>query len=154
VPPARSPLAQALREARQTTGLTQEQLGKHLGLKGRAIYRWERDESRPNRANQQRVLALITSLHQPAAAKLSAAMADHASISPIVAPSAPAPLAAASAAPRSVVEHSVFSMADELDLPARRVRGALSRWLRRVREAELTLDVAQRELDSWIADAQ
>jgi DNA-binding XRE family transcriptional regulator len=152
--PPRSPLALALREARETTGLTQERLGQHIGVKGRAIYRWERDESRPNHENQRRVLEAIAALHPQAAAKLSAVIANQAALSPADTPPAPGPAAAPLVQPRALVEHSVFTMADELDLPTRRVRGALSRWLRRVREANLALDVVQQEIDSWIGDAQ
>jgi transcriptional regulator with XRE-family HTH domain len=145
--PARSVLAQALREARQTTGLTQRELGQQLGLKGRAIYRWERDDDIPSDANLRRVVQIIASLHEAAATKLSLAMATQAP-APSAAPTTTPPLAVA---PRALVEHGLFSMADELDLPARRVRGALARWLRRVREAGVELDVVRRELETWIS---
>lgn len=154
MPPVRSPLAQALREARLTAGLTQEELGRHLGLNGRAIYRWERDEYTPTSANTRRVLQVLASLHEPAAAKLHAVIASRAAPAPVDAPPAASPAPPPAVVPRALVEHGVFSMADELDLPARRVRGALSRWLRRVRDANLALDLVQRELDAWINSTQ
>jgi hypothetical protein len=67
-----------------------------------------------------------------------------------VAAAAPAPLpptAAPQVVPRALLEHRVFSMADELDVPARRVRSALARWLRRLGEANFSCDAVQRELD-------
>jgi transcriptional regulator with XRE-family HTH domain len=150
---ARSALADALREARQSIGLTQEELGRHIGVKGRAVYRWERDDAQPNRANQRRVVEVIASLHEAAAAKLSAVIADQVKHAPVA--TAPPPRTATPpAALRALVEHSVFSVADELDLPPRRVRAALAGWLRRVHAAGLALDVVQREIDAWIGDAQ
>jgi transcriptional regulator with XRE-family HTH domain len=150
----RSPLAEALREARRQANLTQHELGKKIGLKGRAIYRWERDETGPSRLNQRMVLNAIGAIHPDAAAKLSAVFAAHGKRSrraPAAASQLP-PTAAQHVVPRALLEHSVFSMADELDIPPRRVRSALARWLRRVGEASFSFDVVQRELDGWIGD--
>jgi len=62
------------------------------------------------------------------------------------APAAPEPIRGPAA-----IELALFSMADELDLPARRVRDSLMRLLRRLREVNVTLEVAQRQLEEWIA---
>jgi hypothetical protein len=42
-------------------------------------------------------------------------------------------------------------MADELDLPPRRVRHALRRLVNRLRADKLTLEAAEQRLDEWIA---
>lgn len=72
----------------------------------------------------------------------------------------PAPTSAA--APAEIVEQiaesatlelAVFGMADELDLPARRIRGALARLLKRLESAKLSLEGTQRQLEAWIAKA-
>lgn len=152
--PARSPLARALREARQSAGLTQEEFGQQLGLNGRAIYRWERDENAPTDLNLRRALQVIASLDEGAGSKLTVVIANQAALSPADVP-ATSPIPATPAPQmRAVIEHGVFSMADELDVAPRRVRGALSRWLRRVCEANLALEVVQREIDAWNGDAQ
>jgi hypothetical protein len=63
--------------------------------------------------------------------------------------------APASASPpiieRAAFELAVFALADDLDLPPRRVRGSLARLLRRLRTANVTLDAAERLLEEWIA---
>ena len=51
----------------------------------------------------------------------------------------------------AVVEHAVYAMADELDLPPRRVRHALRRVIKRLRADKLTLDTTENRLDEWIA---
>ena len=51
------------------------------------------------------------------------------------------------------MEHALFTAADELDLPARRMRGALKRLFASMRKADITLDAGQQILESWIANA-
>jgi DNA-binding XRE family transcriptional regulator len=149
----RSPLAGAIRTARQAAGLTQDALGQRIRLKGRAIYRWERDDCRPNRFSRRQLLQAIAMENKDAAAKLEAVFARLGkrgvlSQVPAALPaSAPVPQPVV---PRAVVELGVFTMADELDLPARRVRGSLVRLVRRMREAGLPMEVVQRELEGWI----
>lgn len=48
------------------------------------------------------------------------------------------------------LEILVFRMADELDLPPRRVRGACARLLRSLRAANLTVERAEKELEEWM----
>jgi transcriptional regulator with XRE-family HTH domain len=151
----RPPLAEAIREARLQANLTQNELAKKIGLKGRAVYRWERGPLGPSRLNQRLMLNVIGALHAAAAAKLGAVFAARGKRSR-GAPAAPLPLPPTAAAPvvtRALLEHTVFSMADELDVPPRRVRNALARWLRQVGEASFSLDTVQRELDAWIGDS-
>lgn len=154
--PARAALAAALREARHQVDLTQEEFGKKIGLKDRAVYRWERGESKPSPLNRRMLLNLIGPMNQQAAAKLKEAFAAFDKSSAVEAPPLPAPAAAVVpvTVPRALLEQSVFAMADELDLAPRRVRGALSRWLRRVGEANPAFDAIRSELDEWIGDAQ
>jgi hypothetical protein len=64
-------------------------------LKGRAVYRWERDESAPSKRNRA-------------------------------------------------------ALADELDLPPRRARGALKRLVVRLSAANPTLDAVRKGLEEWI----
>jgi len=45
-------------------------------------------------------------------------------------------------------------MADELDLPARRLRGSVRRRRGRLRDLNLTFEAAEKRLDDWIAAAQ
>ena len=147
----RSPMAQAILNARRAVGLTQEQLGRRIGLQGRAVYRWERDDIVPSKRNQRALVTAINAVNQEVAAKLAAALSGQGQgAEPAPAPvPVPPPLSAP-----VVLELAVFGMADELDLPARRIRGSLARLLKRLRESNLTLEVAQRQLDLWIANGQ
>lgn len=142
-----SKLAQSIRTARIAAGLTQKQLGMRLGLKGRAVYRWERDDSAPTKRNQRALVTAIRAVNMQAASALAAAITTGG------APPPPAPVAAPPAAPTGPValELAIFHAADELDLPPRRIRGALARLLKRMRAAGFTLETAQQQLDVWIA---
>jgi hypothetical protein len=53
-----------------------------------------------------------------------------------------------------VLERAVFVLADELDLPPRRARGALKRLVARLREANLNVETVQSLLDEWIQRAE
>jgi DNA-binding XRE family transcriptional regulator len=154
--PARAALAAALREARHQVALTQEEFGKKIGLKDRAVYRWERGESKPSPLNRRMLLNLLGPMNQQAAAKLKEAFATFDKSSAVEAPPSPAPVPATLpvTVPRALLEQGVFAMADELDLPPRRVRGALARWLRRIGDANPAFDAIRGELDAWIGAAQ
>jgi len=143
---SRSKLADAIVRARRATGLTQEQLGRRLGLKGRAVYRWERDESAPTKRNRAALVTALTAVNPEVGAWFAQAIAVPAE-SPNPAPTAPA-LAAPSAP--EILERSVFALADELDLPPRRARGALKRFVARLSAANLSLDAVQSLLEEWI----
>jgi len=125
--------------------LTQEQLGRRLGLKGRAIYRWERGDANPTRRNRA---ALVTAI-----AAVNMDLARH--LKDVLIPSAPSATPPAAAPPpvdkEALFDVTLYRMADELDLPARRVRGPLARLLRAMVGAELPLPVALQQLEARIA---
>jgi transcriptional regulator with XRE-family HTH domain len=148
-------LGRSIREARRAAGLTQEHLGRRLGLKGRAIYRWERDESAPTRRHRRALIEEIRAVNASAAAELLAALTAELSkrgkgTSPAPAlPAAPPPAAAPDV--HETFEVAVLRMADELDLPARRVRRPLARLFARLRAGDVSLEVAEKELAGLIA---
>ena len=147
-------LAVAIRKSRRAAGLTQEQLGRRLGLRGRAVYRWERGDSVPSQRNRKALVIALDAVHRDAAAQLAAVIAREAAPrkgTPAVV-AAPAPAAPELSAPVAL-ELAIFNMADELDLPPRRIRGPLVRLLKRLRAANFTLDTAQRQVEAWIANA-
>lgn len=91
-----SKLAQSIRAARRAVGLTQDQLGRRIGLKGRAVYRWERHEATPSKRNQSAMLTAIRSVNPEVATWLTTAMASaeqKPGASPAPAAPAPAPKA-------------------------------------------------------------
>lgn len=55
----RSPVAHAIRDVRLTLRLTQEQLGRYVGLKAHAVYRWEAGYSVPKRSAQRALLETV-----------------------------------------------------------------------------------------------
>jgi len=149
----RSTLAQAIRTARLASGLTQEQLGRRLGLKGRAVYRWERDESAPRRYNRRELVHVIKAVNESAANTLATVFASEAkrprgAPAPVAAP-APAPTAPV-IDPKLTLELAVFALAEELDVPARRLRAGLVKLVKRMREASITLDAVQRHLEEHL----
>jgi len=148
----RSTLAEAIRTARLASGLTLEQLGRRLGLKGRAVvYRWERDASAPRRRHRSELVAAINAVNRAAAATLASVFASEAKgqrgadleLGAVALVPAPPPLPD----PKLTLELAVFAMADALDVPARRLRGGLVGLIKRVREASITLDAVQRHLE-------
>ena len=148
----RSTMAQAIRTARLASGLTQEQLGRRLGLKGRAVYRWERDASLPLRSRRGELVTAINAVNQAAAATLSAVFASEAKRrrgSPTVAPPPTAQAAPPAIDIKLALELAVFAMADELDISPRRLRGGLIKLVKRMRERNVALDTAQRQLEAW-----
>jgi transcriptional regulator with XRE-family HTH domain len=173
--PNRLQLGAAIVEARRATGLTQEILGQRLGLKGRAIYRWERNETAPNDRHRRALIREIHLLNAQAGLTLQAAFTAKTGKSytvvsePLVAePSmksarndnsksqgpylVPAPQIHKATEPTQSVsdtlEFAVLKMADELDASPRRVRRAFSRLLERLRASNLTLEAIQLELNA------
>jgi transcriptional regulator with XRE-family HTH domain len=144
---------QSIRGARRAAGLTQAQLGMRVGLKGRAISRWDRDDNTPTRRNRKALVTAINAVNQDAGAKLAAAIASD---EPPTKTAAAVPAAQPIVPPISgavLFEHAIFGMADELDLPPRRIRGALVRLLKRLGEQDVSLDMALRQLETWIMRA-
>jgi transcriptional regulator with XRE-family HTH domain len=152
----RSATAKAIRNARRACELTQQDLGRRLGLTGRAVYRWERGQSEPTKRNGQSLITAIRMLNADAAAQLAAVLASAGLSAPAAAPAqavpAPLPPPVPSVDVRAVLEHSIFALADELDLPARRARNAVARLLRRLGDANLSFEITRRELEAWIAE--
>jgi transcriptional regulator with XRE-family HTH domain len=149
----RSTLAQAIRTARVASGLTQEQLGKRLGLKGRAVYRWERDANAPRKRHRRELVTAINAVNQAAATTLATVFASEGKSRRGTAFGAPAPAPVPTAPvidPKLTLELAVFAMADDLDVPARRLRGGLIRLVKRMREASITLDAVQRHLEEQL----
>lgn len=144
----RSELAQAIRDARLAIGLTQEELARRLGLKGRAVYRWERDDSAPRRRHRAALIAAVNAVNQSAGATLAAVIGGVAKGRRGVAVVAPAAAPAPPSDTKLVVELAIFGFADELDLPPRRVRIGLGRLLKRLRETNVTLEMVERQLEA------
>ena len=149
----RKKLGQVIRNARRSVDLTQTELGKRLGLKGSAIYRWETDESAPTRRHQRALVVAIQAVRPGAEAPLAAAFAAlrtkegsaPAATVPQALPTSPTPTA-------DVLELAVLRMADELDLPARRLRRPLLRLLARLREGQFALDSAEQQIERWVSE--
>lgn len=138
-----SKLAQSILWARRSVGLTQEQLGRRVGLKGRAVFRWERDQAVPSKKNRAALVTALRAVNPEIAARLEQAIAMDGQQPVAPAPAPPVDEVAA-------IELAVFTMADELDLPPRRVRHALRRLVSRLRADKLTLDATEKRLDEWI----
>jgi len=135
-----------IRNARSAAGLTQEQLGKRLGMKGRAVYRWENDESSPTPTHRRELINAIQAVRPAAATTLLEAWVKPKKTIESV------PLTTPATSPRELLELAVLRMADELDLPARRLRRPLLRLLSRARAANFTIETAEREIEAWIAE--
>ncbi len=138
----RSKLAQEIRNARRAAGLTQQQLGTRLGLKGRAVYRWERDDSVPTKRRRQALVLAIQVVNPQAARALAALLASLAVRGAPTSPIAP-PVAQPAIDPAAALESAIYEAADELDVSARQARAALVRLFERLRQAGLTLDSAE-----------
>jgi transcriptional regulator with XRE-family HTH domain len=148
---ARSKVAIAIVQARRAAGLTQDQLGQRVGLTGRAVHRWERDEAAPSKRHRA---ALVNAFN---AARPDLGTWFSQSVASATAPpkEATAPIAATPSTPSGpeAFERAVFTFADELDLPPRRARGALKRLVARLREVNVSLDTTEKLLEEWIARA-
>jgi transcriptional regulator with XRE-family HTH domain len=151
----RSPLARAIRDARLSLRLTQDQLGMRLGLKGRAVYRWERGVSAPTKRHRRALVTAVQAIDANLAAKLQAELTSYVNNAKgvVVPPPPPAPAPAQPTGPVAL-ELAIFAMADELDLTPRRLRASLSRLLVRLGEAGFSLEAARQQVDAWIASTQ
>jgi transcriptional regulator with XRE-family HTH domain len=151
-------LAKTIRAARLSARLTQEELGSRVGLKARGVSRWELGSSVPSRARRKLMVAAIQVVAPNAAATLAQAFATYEAErgrrrgkTPAAAVVAPPPPAPPPVDPRAVLERTIFLAADELDLPARRVRGAFARAFQRLAQNGLTLAQVTTELAAWRA---
>jgi transcriptional regulator with XRE-family HTH domain len=169
--PTRLKLGDSIREARRAVGLTQESLGQRLGLKGRAIYRWERNETAPTGRHRPALIREIHLLNAQAGLKLQTALTTLTGKSytvvsdPVIEGLAkqspelggPAILVTGSPQQREVIdpkqgisgqlELAILKMADELDVSPRQVRRALSRFLERLPGANITLESIRVEVE-------
>lgn len=151
----RSTLAQQIRNARNAAGLTQAQLGKRLGLKGRAVYRWERDDSSPTQRHRRELVQVIRAVNPRAGIVLEEAIVsarkniDKGTPAASDCVSAVAPPALD---PHAALESAVYQAADELEVPARQLRGALARLFARLRQANLTLESIEQSLGRQITE--
>ena len=145
-----SVLARSIREARRASGLTQNELGRRLGLKGRAVYRWERDEAAPTKRHRRALFTAVQAVNQGAAAKLALALAGQTAAP--AQPAAPPPTAAVIPGPVAL-ELAILALADDLDATPRRARGSLVRFCKRLRAANLSVEAVQAQLEAWVANA-
>jgi hypothetical protein len=53
-----------------------------------------------------------------------------------------------------LLQLAVFRMADELDLPPRRLRGPLLRLLKRLRTAELSVEATNALIQQWVREVE
>lgn len=141
-----SPLAKAIREARHAARLTQEDLGRQLGLRGRAVHRWERGTSVPRRTLRSALIRVIQARSQPAAAALAAAFDNHIARTKGWLPPAPALPAPTKPSDPVALQLAIFAAADELDLAPGRLRAAMARLFVRVADAGYSLEAARRAL--------
>ncbi len=146
----RSKLAQEIRNARHAAGLTQVQLGSRLGLKARAVYRWERDHSCPSKRHQRALVLAIQAVNSQAASAL-AALIPSAGARPAPAAHLFPPIAQPLIDPAAALESAIYQAADELNVPARQVRVALVRLFGRLRQASLTLENVEQQLEQQLA---
>jgi transcriptional regulator with XRE-family HTH domain len=149
--PSKNALGQSICAARRAAMLTQEQLGKHVGVIGRTVHRWERGHRRPNRRHRQALLTAIGVLAPGAAAALATGLG----LEPATPTASPGEATDARQAPNGpngpapALELLLLRAADELDLSPRRVRTAVTKLLAELSRAGFTLESAQRELEHW-----
>jgi hypothetical protein len=117
------------------------------------VYRWETNESAPTRRHQRALVVAIQAVRPGAEAPLVAAFAALRT-KPGSAPAAttPQPLPASPTQAADVLELAVLRLADELDLPARRLRRPLLRLLARLREGKLTLETTEQHIERWVSE--
>ena len=127
--------AEAIRSARTEAKLTQEELGRRIGLSGRAIYRWERGEYGPTRRNRSALVTTISVLHPEAGQRLKAAFDGATSAAPRA-----VALAASPTSHDVAVQLSLLAFAHQLDAPPGRVRTALVRFCKQLASTQLTVD--------------
>src|SRR5262245_39784515 len=147
-----SSLAQGIRHARVTVGLTQEALAARLRLKARSVSRWEIDRSVPKRRHRTALVKIIGEVNQQAGAALAAVFAQDATRRGRYVVLSPAPVAVASPAPidaKLAFELALFALAEELDVSPGRLRSGLVRWQQRCHEANVTFETAQQQIAAW-----
>ena len=142
--------ARAIRDARQAARLTQEQLAARIGVKASGIGRWERGQATPRKRNRRALIAAIRERHPSAGDQLAAALQGP----PAATQPAPSAVVPPPPDPATLLQLAVFRMADELDLPPRRLRGPLLRLLTRLRRAELNIDDTRAFIEQWMREVE
>jgi transcriptional regulator with XRE-family HTH domain len=151
----RSELARAIRNARMAVGLTQVELGARLGLKGRAVYRWERDASAPTKRHRRELVKAIQEVNPQAATTLEAVIGSprkNVGTSAKTATDTLTPMAQAVIEPVSAFESAIYQAADQLDVPARQLRAALVPVFASLQQANLTFETAGQLLERHLAE--
>lgn len=141
--------AQAIRSARKAAGLTQDELGRHVGLNGRAIYRWERGDFAPTRRNRSALVTAITLFDAEAGKRLRAALDSAPNAAPRTNDAPPAPTSHDVA-----VQLALLAFAHDLDVPPRRVRFALVRFCKRLESTALTMDALRACVERVLPDGE
>jgi hypothetical protein len=116
-------------------------------VKSRAVYRWEAGRALPRPRQRSRLVTALAQYDARAAESLAHAFAAHASGLAELPPAPPPP---PPPSPQQL-ELAVFAMADELDLPPRRLRRALTQLFARARAAGYQLADAERDLTARVA---
>lgn len=139
VPQAKAAGAAVCR-ARQLLGLTQEMLGRHLGIKARSVSRWEVGKSGPSRSHRAELVHVLRTKDASVADALAAEFArlypvkGGAALSAPVAPRVPGDPAA--------LDRSLVALADVLDVAPRRARAFALDALRAVHAAGFDVEEA------------
>lgn len=136
-----------VRWARRRLGLTQEDLGKRLGIKSRAVSRWEIGTSGPSRQHRKELVTILGERDAAVGAELASAFARlypkklRKGQKPPPPPEPPRP------PPNpSVLDRAVLHAADALDVAPRRARSFAIDILRGLLQSHLTVEEAIGEL--------
>jgi hypothetical protein len=131
-----------LAEACQSLGVTQEELGKLLGLSRRTIVRWQGSSGYPPWYAAD-VARAVHPRDPDLAARIAAREGSSLELMGIVTPRPPPP---PPEPPAHMVDLVVCAAAEALDVSPRTVRPALAAAFRRARQAGLTLEQVERML--------
>ncbi len=133
-------VAKALYWARRRVRLTQAQLGALVGVKWRAVSRWEISKATPTKAKMGKLVAGLERYDAATARTLAQALG----VEVALAPPPPAPVSEA-------LRAAVLRLADDLDVSPGRARKAVAALLERTRAAHFTVEGAAADLAAWIA---
>lgn len=115
-------LGRMLREAREKLRFTQFTLAYAAGVSRRSVARWEHGDARPRADEAARLVKALLQVDPPAARAVARVLGVRVADPPP--PPAPPP-------PLSPVEfdHTLYAVADALDVPAKRFRAEMARLL-------------------------
>src|SRR5688572_30651294 len=140
-------IAKWIRWARSSLGLTQDQLGRRLGLKGRAIYRWERAGAMPSKRHERALITAVQAVNPGVATTLAEGIAKAKALDgkTVAAQAVPSPIPVG-----TTLELSVFALAEQLELSPRRLRGPLLAFIQRMRASTIAPELAEKLLQRAI----